>query len=144
MFSKICTLPYFYIISPLVSFWSPFSSPLPFPPSFPSFHKSYLQSKTFFNIRDVPGSAIFCSNAVLITSPTSSMQFFSFFDVLSNAPTTTGINFMLLMFQILLISLFSSWYLSIFSYTFSPTLMSPGLALSVMSHPTKSSILHFQ
>ena len=79
---------------------------------------SYLQSKTFLNIRAVPSSAGFCSNAVLITTPSSSIHFFSFFGVLPSAPTTTGMNLMLLMFRILLISLFSSWYLSIFLLLF--------------------------
>ena len=39
-------------------------------------------------------SAVFCSNPVLITTPISSMYFFSFFDVLPSAPTTTGITLM--------------------------------------------------
>ena len=62
--------------------------------------------------------AVFCSSAVLITTPSSSMHFFCFFDVLPSAPTTTGMILMLLMFRILLISLFSSWYLSIFLLLF--------------------------
>ena len=53
-----------------------------------------------------------------MTTPTSSMKFFSFFDVLPSVPTTNGMILMLLMFRILLISLFSSWYLSIFSSSF--------------------------
>ena len=68
--------------------------------------------KTFLNIRTVPSSAVFCSNAVFIKTPSSSMYFFSFFDVLLSAPTTTGMTLMLLMFHILLISVFSSWYLN--------------------------------
>ena len=40
---------------------------------------------------------------------------------------------MLLMFHILLIFLFSSWYLSIFSSSFLLTLMSPGVAISNMA-----------
>ena len=74
--------------------------------------------KTFLNIRTVPSSAVFCSNAVFIKTPSSSMYFFSFFDVLPSAPTTTGMTLMLLMFHILLISLFSSWFLSIFPSLF--------------------------
>ena len=81
------------------------------------FHKSYLQSKTFLNIPAVPSNAVFCSNAVLITTPSSSMYLFSFFGVLPSAPTATGMTLMLLMFHILLISLFSSWHLSMFSFT---------------------------
>ena len=84
----------------------------------PHFHKPYTQSKTFFNIRAVPSSAVFCSNAVVITGPIFSMQIFSFFDVLPSGPITTGIAFILLIFHILLISLFSSWYLSILSSLF--------------------------
>ena len=74
----------------------------------PRFHKSYSQYKIFLNIRTVPSSAVFCSNAVFITTPSSSMYFFSFFDVLPSVPTTTRMTLMLLMFHILLISLFSS------------------------------------
>ena len=83
----------------------------------PCFHKSYPKSKTFLNIRVVPSSAVF----------------FSFFDVLPSAPTTTGMTLMLLMFHILLISLFSIWYLSIFCFSFSLTLMSPGVGISIMA-----------
>ena len=85
-----------------------------FPSPQPCLHKPYPQSKTFLNTQAVPSSAVFCSNTVLITTPSSSMQFFSFFVVLPNTPTTTGMALMLLMFHILLISLFSSWDLSIF------------------------------
>ena len=84
----------------------------------PHFHKPYPQSKTFLTIRAVYSSAVFCSNVLLIKTPSSSMQFFSFFDALPSALTTTGITLMLLMFPILLISLFSSWYLSIFPFLF--------------------------
>ena len=97
------------------------------------FQKPYPQSKTFFNVRTVLSSADFCSNAVLITIPSSSKHFFSLFDVLSNVPITSGMTLMILMFHILSISLFSSWYLSIFSFSFLLTLMSPGLAISVMA-----------
>ena len=99
-----------------------------FPPFFLSsqlhFHKPYPQSKTFLNIRAVPSSAVFCSNAVLKKTPSSSVQFFSFFNVLRSAPTTNGMTLMLLMFHILLIFLFSSRYLSIFSFSFLLTLVS--------------------
>ena len=67
----------------------------------PRFHKSYRQSKTFLNVRAVSSSAVFCSNVVLITTPSLSMHFFSFFDMLPSAPTTTGVTLMLLMFHIL-------------------------------------------
>ena len=53
----------------------------------PYFEKPYPQSKIFLNIRVVPSSAVFCSDAVLITTLISSVQFFSFFDVLPSAPT---------------------------------------------------------
>ena len=58
---------------------------------------------------------------MLITTP-SSMHFSSFVDVLPSAPTITRMTLMLLMFHILLIFLFSSWYISIFSFSFSLTL----------------------
>ena len=93
-----------------------------FPPFFPlpqtHFHKPYPQSKTFFNMWTVPSSAAFCSNALLRTTPSSSMQFSSFFDVLPSTPVTTGINLMLLMFHILLVfslvSGISQFFLSLF------------------------------
>ena len=67
----------------------------------PRFYKCYPQSKTFVNIQAVPSSAVFCSNAVLITT-SSSMHFFCSFDVLPIAPTTTGMTLMLLKFHIFL------------------------------------------
>ena len=70
---------------------------------------------------------------MLITTSSSSLQLFSFFDVLPAVLTTTGMTFMLLMFHILLISLFSSWYLSIFSLSFLLTFMSSGKAISIMT-----------
>ena len=63
----------------------------------PRSHKSYLRSKTFLNIWAVPSSAVFCSNTVLVTTP-SSIHFLSFFDVLPSALTTTGMTLMLLIF----------------------------------------------
>ena len=126
MLLKTCTFLYFYILSHLFSFWNNFPSPpnLPICLFFffirspqPCFHKSYPKSKTFLNIRVVPSSAVF----------------FSFFDVLPSAPTTTGMTLMLLMFHILLISLFSIWYLSIFCFSFSLTLMSPGVGISIVA-----------
>ena len=154
MFSKTCTFLYSYILSHLFSFWNNFPPPPHLPIcllffnffvylsiiSFffikspqPFFHKSYPQPKTFLKIWAVPSSTAFCSNAVLITTPSFSTQFFSFFDALPSAPTITGMTLMPLMFHILLISPFSSWYLSIFSLSFSLTLMSPGIAISIMA-----------
>ena len=98
----------------------------------PRFHKPYLQSKTFLNIRAVLGIAVFSSNAVLMIGPSFSMQFFGFFDMLPSSPTITRMTLMLLMSHILLIYLFSSWYISIFSFYFLLTLMSPGIAISHM------------
>ena len=137
MFSKICTFLHFYILSHLFTFWNS----LPFPPSSPPppsplhsrFYKPYPQSKTILNRRVVPSGAVFCSNAVLITTPSSFMQFFSFFNVLSRAPTTTGMTLMLIMFHILLISLIRSSYLSIFSFYFSLTPISPVITISIMA-----------
>ena len=126
IFSKTYTFLYFYILSHLFIFSNNFPPPphLPICLFFfikspqPRFHKSYPQSKTFLNILAVPSSAVFCSNAVPITTYGSSMHFFSFFDVLPSASTTSGMTLMPLMFRILLISLFSSWYLSMFSLLF--------------------------
>ena len=129
MFLKSCTCLYFYILSHLFSFWNNFPPPphlLPFflyqipPTPFPQILSA---------IRAVPSSGVFCSNVVLIT-PSSSMHFFSFFDVLPSATTTTGMTLMLPVFHILLISLFSSWYLSIISFSFSLPLMR--IAISIM------------
>ena len=81
----------------------------------PSFCKPYLQSKTVLNIPAVPFRAVFCSNTVLITAPSSSIQFFCFFDLLPLVPTSTEITLVLLMFYFFfLIFLFNFWYLSIF------------------------------
>ena len=97
IFSKTCTL-FLRSFSP-VQFLGQFPSPSPFahlPFVFSikspqlSLCKSYLQSKTFLNVRAAPSRDVFCSNAVLITTPSSSMHFVSFFDVLPDAPTTTG------------------------------------------------------
>ena len=121
MFSKTSTFLYLYIFSHLFSFWNNFPLPHHLSTLFiyfllfvffifsipkPRCHKPYPPSKTFVNIRAVPSSVVFCSNAVLTTTPSSSMHFFSFFDVLPSAPSTTGMTVMLLMFHILLISLF--------------------------------------
>ena len=70
---------------------------------------------------------------MLITIPISSMQFFSFFDVHPIAPTITGMTLIVQMFQILLISFFSSWYLSIFSFSFLLILISPDIAISIVA-----------
>ena len=92
IFSNTCTFLYFCILSHLFSFWNHFPPPLLFPSFFSSpslyFHKPYPQSKTFINIPAVSSSDAFCSNAVLITTPSSSMLFISFFDVLPSIPTT--------------------------------------------------------
>ena len=90
LFSKPSTFLYFYILSHLFSFWKPFPPPPPF-------------SQTLINIRAVPSNDIFCSNAVLITIHSSSIQFFSLFDVLPSAHTTTAMTLMLLRFHILFV-----------------------------------------
>ena len=125
MFSNTYTFLYLYVLSHLFSSWNnipphlhaahffPFSNA-----PWPHFLKPHLQSKTFLNIRAVPISTVFCSNAVLITTPNYSMHFFSFFDVLPSAPTITGMTLMLLMFHIILVSLFSSWYPQFFPSLF--------------------------
>ena len=93
MFSKTCTFPYFYILPHLFSFWNNFPAP-PHSPLFfsffksspqPCFHKPHPQSRIFLNIRAVPSSAVFCGKAMVITTPNSSMNFFSFFDMLPSA-----------------------------------------------------------
>ena len=136
MFSKTCTFLYFYILSHLFSFWNN-SPPPPHSPLFslsqPYFHKPYLQYKTILNIWAVHRSAVFCCNIVLIVSPSSSMQFLSLFDVLRSVPTTTGITWMAPMLQIPPIFPLSSWHLSTPFSSFSSTLMSPGLAITIMA-----------
>ena len=76
------SLPLLLPICPFATFIFLIKSPQP------RFHKCYLQSKTFLNIRAVHSKPAFCSNAVLIATPSSSMHFFSFFDVLPSAPTS--------------------------------------------------------
>ena len=104
----VYTSVHFYILSHLFNFWILFPCPFPSPSffSFPlphsCFQKPYLQSKTFLDMQAVPSSVVFCSNVVLITS-SSSIKFFSFFDVLISAPTTTGMILLFLMLHVLLI-----------------------------------------
>ena len=124
MFSKIPTFLYFSILSHLFSFWN-LSLPSSIPPSpslfFPTHHcshKLYPQSKIILNVWTVFSRAVFCSNTVLTTTR-SSMQFFSFFNMLPKASTTTGMTLQLLMYYFLLIALYSSWYLSRFSFSLS-------------------------
>ena len=116
-FSLVQFLEQFPSPSPFATFFSLSNPPTPFP-------------QILSAIRAVPSSGVFCSNVVLITTPSSSMHFFSFFDVLPSVTTTTGMTLMLPMFHILLISLFSSWYLSIISFSFSLPLMQ--IAISIM------------
>ena len=78
---------------------------------------------------------------MLITTSSSSLHFFNFLDVLQSALTITEMTLMLLMFNILLISVFSSCYLSIFSFSFSLTLVSPDITISIM--PRLLSFLSF-
>ena len=109
-----------------VHFLEPFLSPPPSPPFF------YFPTPVSTNlIRNIKPSLInelslivlfSAVNTVLITTPSFSMQFFSFFDLLPSAPTITG-----------MISLFNFWYLSIVYFSFSLTLMSPVIGISIMA-----------
>ena len=99
--------------------------PTPFP-------QTLSTIKTFLNIQAVPGSAVFCNNAVLITTPSSFMQFLSFFDVLPSVPTTTGMIVVLLMFHILLISPFSSFLAN--SYFSSYRIINYGTTSLILIH----------
>ena len=58
------------------------------------------------------------------------MQFFSFFNVQPSVLTITGMALMLLMFHILLIPVFNSWYLNFFLLFLAN---SPGIAVSIMA-----------
>ena len=158
MFPKICTFLYFYILSHLFSFGT-ISLHLPICPFAFFFYFFlilfiYLYLFIYFILSNHPNSVstnFICnlkssliyklSLAVLFSaamewSAYNNAQFyafFSFFDVLPSDPTTIGMTLMLLMFHILLISLFSSWYLSMFCFSFLPSLMSPGIAMSIMT-----------
>ena len=142
MFSKTCTFLYFFTFFFTCSVFGTISFPLPschyftilfFKSPIPPYNPVSTNLIHNLNLRVVPSSAVFCSIVVLIITPSSSMHFLSFFDVLPSAPTTTGVTLMLLMFHILLISLFNSWCLSIYYFSFSQTLMSPGIAISIMA-----------
>ena len=107
MFPKTCLFILLHSFSP-VQFLQQFPSPYPFATFFffcflnspqPRSHKPYPQYKTFLNIQAAPSSAAFCNNAVFLTTPSSSMHFFSFFDVLPSDPTTTGMTLELLVFH---------------------------------------------
>ena len=115
LFSKTCTFLYFYIVSHLFSFWdhfplSPCTTFFPFSP--PPFSKNLICNlKPSLIYKLSLAVFFFCSNTGLITTPSSSKQFFSFFDMLPSAPTTSRMALLIiLIFHILLISLFSSWY----------------------------------
>ena len=110
-----------------VQFLEHFPSPSPFSIFFfffsfafpqPCFHKPNPQYKTFLKIRVVLSSAIFCSNDVLITTPSSSTQckcpYYHWNDL-----TVSNVS--------------HSFDFSLFSFSFSLTLMSPGIALSIMA-----------
>ena len=126
-----CTFTFFLTCSVFLTL----SLLVPLPHIFPSVHpcscKPYLLPKTFFNIAAVSSCAIFCTNPVLIT-PRSPVQFFSFFNVQPSALTITGMTLMFPTLHILLIPLFSSWYLNFF-LLFWLTPMSPGVAVSIMA-----------
>ena len=108
-----------------VHFLEPFLSPPLFTTFFlfpyPGFHKPYPQYKTFLNKRTVLNCAVFCSKYCPHNKCPHKL-FFSFFDLLPSAPTITG-----------MISLFNFWYLSIVYFSFSLTLMSPVIGISIMA-----------
>ena len=87
MFSKTCTFPYFYILPHLFSF----SNNFPPPPHSPVFFFLFQIlpptpfPQTSSSVRAVPSSAVFCGNAMVITTPNFSLNFFSFFDMLPSA-----------------------------------------------------------
>ena len=130
VFSKTCTFLHFYILSNVLSFQIP--SPI-FPTFFPP--PTPISTNLVCNLK---ASIIYELSLVVL------------FDVLPSTSTTTGMTLILLMFHNLLISLFSSQYLSIFPFSFLLTLMSPGIAISTIlqlrsfSFTTKPSLVHFQ
>ena len=95
------------------------------------FFNFFIYLSIFFSLSNYPNPV--STNLICNLKPYNNSKFFSFFDELPSAPNTTGMTLMLLMFHILLISLFSSWYLSIFSFFFSLTLMPTGIAISIMA-----------
>ena len=116
-----------------VQFSEQFLTPSPFPHLFPLlptlFHKPYPQSEAFLNIRDVSSSAV-----MLCLKQLPVLCNFLFSLMCYQVPlTTTGITLMLLMFHILLIYVFSSWYPSIFSFSFLVTLICLGIAISIIA-----------
>ena len=107
VFKSLYLLQLLHSFSPVQFFNS--SLPLPFSHLFPP-PPPFLQTLSAIwnlNLWAVTSSAVFCCSAVIITTPNSSIQFFSLFYVLPSAHSTTWMTLMLLMFHILLISLFS-------------------------------------
>lgn len=81
-------------------------------------------SKTFLKILDVRNNAVFCRNPDLMVIPSLSSHVSNLLHTAPSAPTTTGTTSCCLIPHSFQISLFKSWFLSIFSASFSYTLWS--------------------
>ena len=91
-------------------------------------------SITLRMILAVPSNTIFCSIATGNTVPIFSKNPSSLFDTVPRAPSTIGMASTWFTVHILDISIFKSWYYRIFSTSFAPILLSPGIAI-LMMHP---------
>ena len=89
-------------------------------------------SNTFLSIFAVPNKAVFCITPTLHVIPSFPIHLSNSVETLPRAPITTGTISAFLNFHNLLISLFSSWYFSTFSFSFSSILTSAGTAISII------------
>ena len=89
-------------------------------------------SNTFLSIFAVPNKAIFCITPTLHVMPSFLVHLSNSAETLPRAPITTGTISTFFNFHNLLISFFKSWYFSTFSFSFSSTLTSAGIAISII------------
>ena len=87
-------------------------------------------SSTFLRILAEWNNTVLC---ILVVIPISFSRSGNLFGVVPSAPTITGITFIFL-FHSFFSSLAKSWYCSIFSISFSSTLLSYGTAKSIIWH----------
>ena len=90
--------------------------------------------KVCLNVLAVPNNVIFCRCYVFTCIPKFFMYCSNFLLITSSAPVTTGTTSTFFINHILLTCCFNLSYFSIFSCSFTPTLFSPGMAMSSIVH----------
>ena len=89
-------------------------------------------SNSFLRILAMPNKAVFCNKPVLMVTPSFWSHASNLLLTTRSAPTTTVTTSRCLILHSLPISLFRSWYFSIYSLPFSNTLWSQGEPISTM------------